>query len=114
MIESTDSVIPSGPWFQFHGDRCLPPPDAAVLAVNGIGVQAFGLRRNLAVQFHPEIDRHQLERWIDDGGAEAMRSAGVDIEAVLAETDRRLPAARRQVRRLVSYYLEMADQGAAH
>lgn len=112
MIEPTEPAITSGPWFQFHGDRCLPPADATVLAVNEIGVQAFVLRRNLAVQFHPEIDRPQLERWIDDGGGEAMRSAGVDIDATLAETDRRVPAARLQVHRLVSYHLETADQVA--
>lgn len=114
MIEPTDPVIPPGPWFQFHGDRCVPPPDAAVLAINGIGVQAFSVRRNLAVQFHPEIDRLQLERWIDDGGEEAMRSAGVDVEAVLVETDRRVPAARQRVHHLVSYCLELANQGATH
>ena len=66
LVESADhELIPAGPWLEFHGDRCLPPATAAVLAHNDAGVQAFRLGRHLAFQFHPEVDGPQLKRWLD-------------------------------------------------
>ena len=44
-----------GPWFQWHHDRIIPPPDAEVLAVNENAVQLFRLGRCLGTQFHPEV-----------------------------------------------------------
>ncbi len=42
LVESlAPDVVPAGPWLEFHGDRCLPSPQATVLARNEIGVQAF-------------------------------------------------------------------------
>jgi GMP synthase (glutamine-hydrolysing) len=53
MVDSLDrEMIPAGPWLNMHGDRCLPPPQATVLARNAAGVQAFTLGRHLALQFH--------------------------------------------------------------
>src|ERR1700730_568579 len=41
-VDSPDhDVMPAGPWLEFHTDRCLPPPAAAVLARNDVAVQAF-------------------------------------------------------------------------
>ncbi|HYA53492.1 MAG TPA: gamma-glutamyl-gamma-aminobutyrate hydrolase family protein, partial [Streptosporangiaceae bacterium] len=57
VIDSYDpDLIPVGPWLEFHGDTCLPPPRAKILARNQAGVQAFTVGRHLAVQFHPEVD----------------------------------------------------------
>ena len=76
LVDSADhELIPAGPWLEFHGDRCLLPAAAAVLARNGAGVQAFRIGRHLAFQFHPEVDGPQLKRWLDaDGNQDAERA----------------------------------------
>src|SRR5262249_53905736 len=49
-------LVPAGPWLDFHGDHCLLPAEATVLATSENCVQAFALGRHLGVQFHPEVD----------------------------------------------------------
>jgi GMP synthase-like glutamine amidotransferase len=94
VIDSYDpDLIPVGPWLQFHGDTCLPSPQAKILARGGTGVQAFTVGRHLAVQFHPEVDGTQLRRWLDAGAEERARQAGQDPDAFLAETVMQEPAA---------------------
>src|SRR6185312_4210097 len=94
VIDSYDpDLIPVGPWLEFHGDTCLPPPEAKILARNKVGVQAFTIGRHLAVQFHPEVDGPQLRRWLDAGAGERAREAGQDPDAFLAETVMQEPAA---------------------
>jgi GMP synthase-like glutamine amidotransferase len=74
LVDSFDpALIPHGPWLEFHGDRCLPPPEARVLARNDVGVQAFVVGRHLAVQFHPEPDGELLAQWLDGGRRAAGR-----------------------------------------
>jgi GMP synthase-like glutamine amidotransferase len=109
VIDTSDAdLVPTGPWLEFHGDRCLPPPAARVLARNEIAVQAFSIGRHLAVQFHPECDGAQLKRWLDGGGLEHVRSAGVDPDQLLARTIREEPAARERADRLVAGALRIA------
>ena len=78
LVDSLDhSVIPVGPWLEFHRDRCLLPATATVLARNDAGVQAFRIGRHLAFQFHPEVDGPQLKRWLDAGGDEDAERLGL-------------------------------------
>ena len=58
------ALIPAGPWLEFRGDQCYPPPRARLLARNALGVQAFAVGRHLAVQFHPEVNEAQLRGWL--------------------------------------------------
>jgi GMP synthase-like glutamine amidotransferase len=110
MVESFDpDLVPPGPWLQFHGDRCLPPPQAKILARNDIGVQAFAIGRHLAVQFHPEVDGAQLSRWLDGGGRVEAERAGQDPDAFLAETVAQEPAARERADRLVAAAILLAQ-----
>jgi GMP synthase-like glutamine amidotransferase len=109
VIDSLDEeLIPAGPWLEFHGDRCLPPGQASVLARNDVGVQAFSLGRHLAVQFHPEVDGEQLGRWLDAGGREEAERAGCDPDRLLAETVAEEPPARGRADRLVAAALRIA------
>jgi GMP synthase-like glutamine amidotransferase len=111
MVDPVDhELIPLGPWMEFHGDRCLPPPAAAVLARNETGVQAFSLGRHLAVQFHPEVDGPQLKLWLDAGGDREAEQAGLDPGQLLADTVREEPAARERADRLVAAALQIACQ----
>jgi GMP synthase-like glutamine amidotransferase len=108
-VDSFDpGLVPVGPWLQFHGDRCLPPPRAAILARNEVGVQAFSIGRHLAVQFHPEVDGAQLRLWMDAGGREEAERAGQDPDALLAETVAQEPAAAARADVLVAAAILLA------
>jgi GMP synthase-like glutamine amidotransferase len=110
LVSSVDpDAVPPGPWLEFHGDRCLPPPEATVLARNDAGVQAFTIGRHLAVQFHPEVDGPQLKAWLDAGSDREAERAGLDPGQFLADTIREEPEARRRADRLVAAALRLAD-----
>lgn len=97
--------LPGGPWMQWHYDRFEPPPDAEVLAVDEIGVQAFTLRRNLGVQFHPEVTRAHLERWLGFGGDIELGRLGIDPDALLAGTEARFDDVAARTNTLVDWFL---------
>jgi GMP synthase-like glutamine amidotransferase len=111
MVDSYDpELIPPGPWLQFHGDRCLPPPQAKILARNEIGVQAFTIGRHLAVQFHPEVDGAQLKQWLDAGARAEAERAGQNPERFLAETVAQEPAAAARADTLVAAAILLAQR----
>jgi GMP synthase-like glutamine amidotransferase len=111
-VDSADEdAVPAGPWLEFHGDRCLLPAGATVLARNEVAVQAFRIGRHLAVQFHPEVDGPQLKRWLDSLGAREAAAAGTDPDQFLADTIREEPAARARAGRVVSAALDLKDTG---
>jgi GMP synthase-like glutamine amidotransferase len=114
MVETLDpGLVDEGPWLEFHGDRCLPPPHARLLARNDVCAQAFSIGPHLAVQFHPEVDAAQVSRWLtEDGRAEAER-AGQDPDELLAETKAEETAAARRADRLVDAALRLASAAAA-
>jgi GMP synthase-like glutamine amidotransferase len=99
-------LVEAGPWFQWHQDRWTPPPGAREIARTGAAPQAFVLRRNLAVQFHPELTPTQLSGWLDNGGAADLAARGVDARALLEETVRRAEQAAARTRRLVHRFLD--------
>ncbi len=76
-------IVSSGPWFQFHYDRWTVPPEAEEIARNSRASQAFMLRRNLAVQFHPEITSSSLTGWMENGGRALIEADGQDPEVLL-------------------------------
>jgi GMP synthase-like glutamine amidotransferase len=113
LVETADEeLIPPGPWLEFHGDRCLPPQEARILATNEAGVQAFSIGRHLAVQFHPEVDGAQLKLWLDAGGRPDVVQAGEDPEEFLAQTITEEPAAKARADVLVATAIRLAS--AAH
>lgn len=100
--------VPSvaGVWTQWHYDKFVPPADATVVGVSAAAPQAFVLRRNLAVQFHPEVDAESVRGWVEDGGAQMARERGLDPEVLLdhvasLDTDVRVRAGA-----LVDYFLD--------
>jgi GMP synthase-like glutamine amidotransferase len=108
-IESLDHVLmPAGPWLEFHGDRCLLPPQARLLARNDTGAQAFSVGRHLAVQFHPEVDGAQLKLWLDAGGRAEVEQAGQNPDELLARTIAEEPASRDRADQLVESALRLA------
>ena len=114
-IETDDAtLIPAGPWMQWHNDRFSVPPDATELARGPQGPQAFRLRRNLGVQFHPEVDEGRVRSWIELGGQDALAAlaaVGSSPEQVLDECRRYAEVSRSNVRLLVDRFL---DEVAGH
>ncbi len=115
-IETDDAdLIPAGPWMQWHNDRFSVPPGATELARGPRGPQAFRLRRNLGVQFHPEVDEARVRSWIELGGqaAQAALSAvGSSPAEVLDDCRRYAEVARANAYHLVDRFLaEVAGRG---
>jgi GMP synthase-like glutamine amidotransferase len=95
-------VIGPGPWFQWHSDRWTLPPGATELAATTAASQAFLLRRNLAVQFHPELTADILATWLGRSGD----SVCCDRDELLRQTASQAPAAVRRAEDLVANFLD--------
>lgn len=74
-----------------HEDQVATlPPEATALLTGGDGVPAWRVGDAWSVQFHPEVTPEQLRAWADDGMLDALlERSGVDVDALLAEADRR-------------------------
>lgn len=94
-------LVPTGPWFQWHFDQWRLPPGAVEIARNDVGSQAFLLRRNLAVQFHPELTPAMLQGWLGNGGQQHLEAIGVDVDELVEATDREAVVAEARTRALV-------------
>jgi GMP synthase-like glutamine amidotransferase len=109
-VETLDpDVIEPGPWLEFHGDLCLPPPQARVLARNDLCVQAFSIGPHLAVQFHPEVDGVQVSRWLTDGARAEAERAGQDPDKLVAQTEAEEPLAAERADRLVAAAIRLGS-----
>lgn len=96
----------TGVWTQWHYDRFVPPADATVVGANAAAPQAFVIRRNLAVQFHPEVDAANVQGWLDDGGTEDALGRGFDPDVLIEHVrslDGEVPA---RAAALVDYFLD--------
>jgi GMP synthase-like glutamine amidotransferase len=98
--------IAPGPWFQWHLDVFTVPPGAELLAASPVGPQAFRLRRNLGVQFHPELDVDVLELWMVNDRDQLVAS-GIDVESLVAETRLNHDAAQARAGRLIDWFLRV-------
>ena len=82
------------------------------MARNASSSQAFVLRRNLAVQFHPELTSTMLAGWLGNGGDLKAREAGFDTDELVRQTRAREDEARVRAHRLVDGFLDrVASQG---
>jgi GMP synthase-like glutamine amidotransferase len=111
-VETLDpDVIETGPWLEFHGDQCVVPPGARLLARTEVCAQAFSVGKHLAVQFHPEVDAAQLGRWLADGGKAEAEAEGHDPAVFVAQTRAEEPEAAARADRLVASALRLARAG---
>jgi len=103
----TNDIVHSGvAWrstqFHWHRDYVARVPAGAVpLASSELcPLQAWSVgHRVYAVQYHPEVDRAMIERWIETS-PEDLREADVTPDALLEQTDRFLPSMARIAERL--------------
>ena len=103
----TDDVglVGPGPWFEWHFDRFTVPPGATEVARNSQASQAFTLRRNLGLQFHPEVDDALLELWIADDDSRDLSACGVRADDLREQTAADRDGAAARVRTLVANFL---------
>ena len=113
-IESDDkTLIPTGPWFEYHWDRWTLPKGATEIARSDVASQAFVMGRTLGVQFHPEIDPQVLEAWLAmDGGCAEVEAEGVDVEQLRLETKTIQPASDKRAFDLVDTFLRRVATSA--
>lgn len=96
----------AGVWTQWHHDRFVPPADATVVGTNAAATQAFVIRRNLAVQFHPEVDAESVRGWLEDGGREDATSRGLDADVLIEHIASLDADVRVRAGALVDYFLD--------
>ena len=106
ITSDDESLVPGGPWFQWHYDRFTVPPGAVEIARNPRASQAYVIGRSLAVQFHPEVTTACLRGWLDEGGLEEAQEDGVDPVELLAGTVREEPRAIQRAHALVDAFLD--------
>jgi GMP synthase-like glutamine amidotransferase len=104
-IPTATPQLAPGPWMQWHYDRFEPPPEATVLSSDNWGTQAFRLRRNLGVQFHPEVDGPHLQGWFDYGGVSELERFDMNADELMAETIRNAEISRPHTNALVDWFL---------
>jgi GMP synthase-like glutamine amidotransferase len=114
-VKSNDAdLISDGPWFEWHYDSFTLPPGAKLLADTDVGPQAYVVGRSLGLQFHPEVTPEIVEGWVRAHREAGGGDVGVELDAVLEETDRRAAAVRVATMRLFDRFLEkVARLGAA-
>jgi GMP synthase-like glutamine amidotransferase len=100
-----DSLVPEGPWFQWHFDSFTLPPGAELIASSPVGPQAYTIGRSLGVQFHPEVTEEIMDAWVAAFRHE-LDDEGVDPEQLLQETHRRAAQSRASARRLFDGFLQ--------
>ncbi|CAB4544030.1 unannotated protein [freshwater metagenome] len=106
-VESDDkSLIPTGPWFEYHWDRWTLPKGALEIARTEISSQAFIMGRTLGLQFHPEIDPEVLDEWLAmDGGCAEVEGEGVVVDQLRAQTKEEKIASDKRAFDLVDTFL---------
>jgi GMP synthase-like glutamine amidotransferase len=88
------SLVPEGPWFQWHFDTFTLPPGAQVVADSPVGPQAFVAGRSLGLQFHPEVTTEIMDDWVRVYRHE-LDADGVDPDGLLDRTKALATEARR-------------------
>jgi GMP synthase (glutamine-hydrolysing) len=105
--------LPATPVFACHAYSCLLPDGMPALARTDVCTQAFrAAPAAWGVQWHPEVEPEQLRRWVGSGIVASM-APGVDVPALLDESDRRLDASNEQGRMLCRRFLALARRDDA-
>jgi GMP synthase (glutamine-hydrolysing) len=111
-VETADpSLVPAGPWFEYHGDRFTVPPGGVEVARTDRAVQAFTYGAHVGVQFHPEIDPGAFAAWEETWeltGPPPPEAAAL-VPGLRREIASRAPEAAAACARLVEAFLARAS-----
>jgi len=109
-IESRDpSLVPTGPWLQWHHDTFTVPAGATLLAHSPAGPQAYTIGRSLGVQFHPEVTPAIVADWVAGSRAELERE-GVNPDRLAADARERDADNRARALALFDTFLDRVAQ----
>lgn len=100
-----DSLVPEGPWFQWHFDSFTLPDRANLIADSEVGPQAFTVGRSLGTQFHPEVTPEIMESWVRAYPHE-LEQEGVDPQGLLDETRERAEQTKATAWRFFDAFLD--------
>ena len=107
IMSDDQSLIPIGPWFQYHWDRWQLPEGATEIARSPYASQAYTYGRTLGLQFHPEIDSRVLELWLAmEGGCVEVESEGANVAVLRAQTAQEEPHSNQRGYDLVNNFLD--------
>lgn len=109
-LEASELVL------HWHGDRCVLPAGAELLASSlHCREQAFRLGpRAVGLQFHVELEPRQLEQWLHHDRAYVLEALGADgVERIRADAARWGERVARQGRRLVANLFDQLSVGPA-
>jgi len=95
-----------GRWFQWHYDRWTLPLGAELLASTPSANQAFRIGRTVATQFHPEVTPSIVARWGGQATDTELKTDGIDLPSLLAETATCGPDAARRAHALVDWFCD--------
>jgi GMP synthase (glutamine-hydrolysing) len=98
--------------FGWHSYEFPLPPGADALARSSVCLQAFRLRERpvWGLQFHAEVTRETLARWIDDYDSdEDAVGMGLDPDALRSESERRIGAWNELGRGISGRFLRKAE-----
>ncbi|MBM9624627.1 type 1 glutamine amidotransferase [Streptomyces zhihengii] len=99
-----DCPIPGGPWFSWHSDRVVLPPDVTVWSRSDFGPQIFTRGRSIGVQFHPEITHALVDSWIRAEQATVDKAYG--SERLRAEVDADIGASQTNLGTFLNWVIE--------
>lgn len=105
VVTGFPEIVPTGPWFMWHGDTFGPPDNSTVLATTETGPQAYMVGPHVLVQFHPEATAEIVESWLSFDDAD-FRAAGIDPVVTVAALRASEVDARRRASALVDRFLE--------
>jgi GMP synthase-like glutamine amidotransferase len=103
---NNSTLVPAGPWFQWHFDRWVLPPAVTEIARNDCASQAFVKGTAMALQFHPELDQRVLDVWIAEDRNGDAEQLGVSAEALRARTATEIDDATRRLGLLVRGFID--------
>ena len=76
------------------------------MARNSCAPQAFALRKNLALQFHPEVVGTTLITWLELGGRAQVEEDGQDPEILIEHTTALDAISTQRAFDLVDYFID--------
>lgn len=96
--------------FGWHSYEAIPPAEGVALARSSDCLQAYRLDGAPAwgIQFHAEVSRADMRHWIEDFHNDPD-AAGLDPDALLAESEPRVEGWNELGRSLCARFLEAAD-----
>lgn len=96
--------------FHWHEDTFRLPEGAALLATGDeVPLQAFRHgATSWGLQFHLEVDRAEIELWLETAGEDEVASWGKTTDQILDETDRHIKAHEARGREVFARFARVA------